>query len=251
MTALLKRLAPLVLLALSRLTFAGEAAAPAAAIVPNAAADPAQTPISGDQLLSALAHKLQARFGLGGELQLSFANPWAEPVRPAKAWSIAIVECPPSAGSSMVVRFQLIGDSKVVEEDTVILRASLWNDAWFAREPLASGSALNLGQFEVHRIDSFQLRSAVPVGTPDTEFVLSRPIQAGAILTWSDVGHRPLVKKGDIVEVSARDGLLHVTLKGLALQNGALGDTVTIRNPESLKIIPALVVGENRAEVRL
>jgi flagella basal body P-ring formation protein FlgA len=42
-----------------------------------------------------------------------------------------------------------------------------------------------------------------------------------------------------------------VTLKGLALQNGALGDIITVRNPESLKVIPALVVGENRVEVRL
>lgn len=71
------------------------------------------------------------------------------------------------------------------------------------------------------------------------------------MLSWHDVGRRPLVRKGDVVEVSASSGLLRVTLKGLALQNGALGDIITVRNPESLKVIPALVVGENRVEVRL
>jgi flagella basal body P-ring formation protein FlgA len=173
------------------------------------------------------------------------------PLRLAKVWGIAIVEYPSSAGASMVVRFRVIADSETVAEDTVVLRASLWSDAWFAREPLASGAALDTSLIDARRIDYFRMRNAIPVGTPDTDFVLSRSVQAGAMLTWSDVGHRPLVKKGDVVEVSAREGLLRVTLKGLALQNGALGDTVTVRNPESLKVIPALVVGENRVEVRL
>ncbi len=74
---------------------------------------------------------------------------------------------------------------------------------------------------------------------------------AGALVTWLDVGHRPLVRKGDIVEVSATEGLLHVSMKALALENGALGDVVTVRNPESLKTIPALVVGESHVEIRL
>jgi flagellar basal body P-ring formation protein FlgA len=251
MTALLKRLVPVLVLASCPFALAGEPAAPAAAGAAAAAAEAAETPLSPDQLLAALAPNLQSRFGLVGELQLSFANPWMAPMRLAKVWGIAIVEYPSSAGASMVVRFRVVADSKAVAEDTVVLRASLWSDAWFAREPLASGAALDTSLIEARRIDSFRMRNAIPVGTPDTEFVLSRSIQAGAMLTWNDVGHRPLVKKGDIVEVSAREGLLRVTLKGLALQNGGLGDTVTVRNPESLKVIPAMVVGENRVEVRL
>jgi flagella basal body P-ring formation protein FlgA len=251
MTDLLKRLAPVLLIATCPFAFAGEPVAPAAASAPSVAAEPAGTVLSPEQLLAALAPNIQSRFGLVGDLQLSFANPWMAPMQLAKVWAIAIVEYPSSAGASMVVRFRVVADSKIVAEDTVVLRAALWSDAWFAREPMTSGSALDTSLIEARRIDSFRMRNAIPVGTPDTEFVLSRSIQAGAMLTWNDVGRRPLVKKGDIVEVSAREGLLRVSLKGLALQNGALGDTVTVRNPESLKVIPALVVGENRVEVRL
>jgi flagella basal body P-ring formation protein FlgA len=251
MTALLKRLVPLLLLASSPLALAVEPASPAPAGAATTAAEPVETALSPEQLLAALAPNLQSRFGLVGDLQLGFANPWMAPTRLARVWGIAIVEYPSGAGASMVVRFKVLADSKVVSEETIVLRAALWSDAWFAREPLASGAALDTSLIEARRVDSFRMRNAIPVGTPDTEFVLSRSIQAGAMLTWNDVGHRPLVKKGDIVEVSAREGLLRVTLKGLALQNGALGDTVTVRNPESLKVIPALVVGENRVEVRL
>jgi flagella basal body P-ring formation protein FlgA len=247
MTAPFKRLASLLALVAAPFAF-GADPVPAA---PGAAADPAGSVLAPELLLSALAHSLQGRFALVGDLQLDFANPWTAPTRLAKVWRIAIVEYPSSASASMVVRFRVIADSTAVEEDTVVLRASLWSDAWFAREPLASGAALDTALIEPRRIDSFRMRDAIPVGTPDTEFVLSRSIQAGAVLTWNDVGRRPLVKKGDVVEVCATEGLLRVTLKGLALQNGALGDTVTVRNPESLKIIPALVVGENRVEVRL
>ena len=73
---------------------------------------------------------------------------------------------------------------------------------------------------------------------------------AGRLLTWRDIARRPLVKKGNIVEVSAADGLLLVTLKALAMENGAQGDTVTVRNPESQKTFAAIVVDENRVQVR-
>ena len=52
------------------------------------------------------------------------------------------------------------------------------------------------------------------------------------------------------VEVSAVDGMLAVTMKALAMENGAQGDTVTVRNPESRKDFAAMVIDENRVQVR-
>jgi len=151
----------------------------------------------------------------------------------------------------MVLRFRMLADQQPVEEGTVILRASLWRDAWFSREPLAAGSKLDAAFIEPKRVDSFRVRDAIPANPPESDLILTRSIQAGTMLTWNDIGHRPLVRKGDTVEVSASEGLLRISMKGLALQNGALGDIVTVRNPDSLKTIPALVVGESRVEVRL
>jgi flagella basal body P-ring formation protein FlgA len=39
-------------------------------------------------------------------------------------------------------------------------------------------------------------------------------------------------------------------MKALAMENGAQGDTVTLRNPVSRKDFSALVVDENRVQVR-
>jgi flagella basal body P-ring formation protein FlgA len=75
-------------------------------------------------------------------------------------------------------------------------------------------------------------------------------VNAGRVLTWRDITRRPLVRKGDVVEVSAGDGQLLITMKALAMENGAQGDTVTVRNPVSRKDFAAMVVDENRVQVR-
>lgn len=249
---MIRHILPLVLAAVlcgSQGALAVEPAQPQVAA--QAVAEPSRTPLAAEQLLSALAVNLQARFNLVGDLQVDFANPWNPPPRVAKEWHIVIVEYPSSAGSSMVVRYRAFADSALVEESTVILRASLWRDAWFAREPLAPGGALDSTLVEPRRIDCFRMRDGIPTGTQDPDLILTRSVPAGSMLTWHDVGHRPLVRKGEIVDVTASTGLLRVTMKGIALQSGALGDLVTVRNPDSLKTIPALVVGDNRVEVRL
>jgi flagella basal body P-ring formation protein FlgA len=225
--------------------------APAPVDAANAALAAIDSPLGSDQVLASLARDLHARFNLNGELQVDFANPWTPPSRFAKNWRVSIVEYPSGAGASMVVRYRVFADSVALEETTVILHASLWRDAWFAREPMVSGATLEAPLVEARRIDCFRVRDGIPADTAQSDYILTRSVQAGAMVTWFDVGHRPLVRKGDIIEVSATEGLLHVSMKALALQNGALGDVVTVRNPESLKTIPALVVGESHVEIRL
>jgi flagella basal body P-ring formation protein FlgA len=39
-------------------------------------------------------------------------------------------------------------------------------------------------------------------------------------------------------------------MKALAMENGAQGDVVTVRNPESRKDFAAQVIDENRVQVR-
>ncbi len=81
--------------------------------------------------------------------------------------------------------------------------------------------------------------------------MFSRGVPAGRLISWHDLAKKALVRKGDVVEVTIADGLLQITMKALALQNGANGDTVTVRNPDSHKDFSALVIAENHVQVRL
>ena len=75
----------------------------------------------------------------------------------------------------------------------------------------------------------------------DNSFVFTRNLTPNRLLNWRDVARRPLVRKGEMVEVAATEGTLLITLKGLAMENGAQGDTVTVRNLESKRDIHAQV----------
>jgi flagella basal body P-ring formation protein FlgA len=204
-----------------------------------------------EQILLDLAYQLHARFHLEGELDLEFASAWTAPEVQAREWRTSVVEFPAAATGAMLVRFRLFADGAPQKDATVMLRASLWRDAWFTQEPMPAGAPLEVTGLESRRVDYFRARDAIPANPLAHDFVTIRPVPAGAMLVWRDVANKPLVRRGEMVEVSAVDGLLHISMKALALQSGARGEIVNVRNPESLKIIPAVVVAENCVAVRL
>jgi flagella basal body P-ring formation protein FlgA len=214
------------------------------------AAAAAPTPFTRDALLGALGRALIAHFNLEGDLQLDLIRPWTPPARVAAVWDFAVLDYPSVPSSSMMVRARLTADAVVVGESTFVLRAQLWRDAWASRQPLAGGAAFEVSQLETRRVDLFRERDVLPAAVGDRSFVFARAVAAGRLLTWRDITRRPLVRKGEVVEVTATEGRLSITLKAVAMENGAKGDTVTVRNPESRKDIAAMVIDENRVQVR-
>jgi flagella basal body P-ring formation protein FlgA len=151
----------------------------------------------------------------------------------------------------MLVRARVLADGALVSDVSCVLRASHWRDVWVARQPLTAGATFDPAPLEARRVDLFRDRDVVPASVGDRTFIFARSVAAGRILTWRDIARRPLVKKGNVVEVSVVEGLLLVTMKALAMENGAQGDVVTLRNPESQKNFTAIVVDENRVKIRL
>ena len=226
----------------------------AAALVASAevAPVPADAPaaFTREELVATLSRQIATQFNLEGELQLELLRTWTPPTRTAAAWTVQVSEFPPSPSSSMMVRARVLADGAVVGETTFVFRAQLWREAWFARQPVALGAAFDVTQLEARRVDAFRDRDALPAAVGDRNYVFARAVGAGRLLTWRDVARRPLVRKGDTVEVNAVDGMLSITMKAVAMGSGAHGETVTVRNPESRKDFSALVVDENRVQVR-
>lgn len=208
-------------------------------------------PFAQQDFMGALTRELVEHFNLEGDLQLEMLRTWSTPDRVARDWQVQVTEFPALPASSMMVRCRVLADGiSTGAEATLVLRAALWRDAWVARQPLVTGGVFDPTLLETRRVDLFRDRDALPAAVGDRTFIFIRSVQPGRSLTWRDVGRRPLVRKGDLVEVSASEGLLTITLKGLAMQNGAQGEAVTIRNIESRKDFTAFVVDENRVQVR-
>ena len=220
----------------------------AKAATADASATP--SPFSREQLLATLTRAVAAHFNFEGDLQLELLRAWTPPAKTAVSWDLNVQEFPALPASSMMFRCQLVGDGVPVLDTTFVVRAQLWRDSWSTRQPLVVGTAFDATQLEARRVDVMRERDALPASVGDRNYIFARAVQAGRMLTWRDIARRPLVKKGDLVEVAAVDGPLVVTMKGMAMENGAKGETVTIRNPESRKDFAALVVSENRVQVR-
>ncbi len=210
----------------------------------------APSPLTRDQVLADLARDLAAHFNLEGELQLELPKGWVPPAAAADHWRVELAEYPLLASSAMLVRLRLFGDGALAADASLVLRAVHGREVWVARQPLASGAIFDPSALETRRVDLFRERDALPTSAGDRGFIFARGVSAGRVLTWRDLARRPLVRKGDLVEVSVAEGQLTVTMKALAMESGAQGDVVTLRNPESRKDFVAVVTHENRVQVR-
>jgi flagella basal body P-ring formation protein FlgA len=206
--------------------------------------------LTAESFGSALARDLVAHFNLEGDLEVELPRNWSAPERSAITWHIDVSEYPAIASGTMLLRCRLLADGEQVTDQSLLVRASLWRDAWFARLPFSNGAIFDPTGLDTRRVDVLRDRDVVPATAGDRNFIFTRSVQAGRLLTWHDLGRRPLVRKGDLVEVTANEGLLALNMKALALQNGALGEAVTVRNMDSRKDFTAFVIDENHVQVR-
>ncbi len=209
----------------------------------------APTAFTSDRLVAELTHAVAAHFENDGDLQLTLLRPWAPPARTATAWSVSVLEYPNVIASTMMVRCRVSADGVAVAEPSLMVRAALWRDVWFSRQPLGTGTSFTPSALEARRVDCLRERNALSASVGDPSMMFSRDVPADRMLTWHDLVRRPLVRKGEWVEVVASEGSLSLSMKALALQNGVRGDLITVRNPESLKDFSGLVVDDHRVQV--
>ena len=180
-------------------------------------------------------------------------RPWTAPTAAGgeAPVSVALLDYPEALASSMLLRVRYRQDERILREDTLLLRVSLWREGMITATPLKRGDPVSLQAVTTRRVDALRERDALPMSAAGEDYVLAREIPAGRALAWRDVVRRPLVRRGQMVEVHAGSGALVITMKALAMQDGARGETVRLRNTESKRDFAAKVVAENRAEVRL
>lgn len=81
--------------------------------------------------------------------------------------------------------------------------------------------------------------------------VCKRDISADTPLTPYNVALEKIVLRGQEVSIVAKSGALMVSMDGVAMSDGVLGDVIKVKNSTSKRIIEAQVAGEKRVEVTL
>lgn len=212
-------------------------------------AQASQAPSLRSQLLDSVAGQLVNYFQADGTLVLEPQRPW-NPASAASPVEVVVAEYPKELASLMIVRLRIVAGGEVISEPTLALKAQLMRDVYVARNPISRDALFEPSLFELRSVDTLRERDPVLAGKPVPDMVLARSIPSGKVLSWTDLAKRPLVRRGEWVEVAATDGALTIVLRAQALENGSQGDYVRVRNMESRKDFNALVVADNRAEVR-
>jgi len=202
------------------------------------------------ELLAGLTRQLSERFQTKGELQLELTRPWTPLAAATGSVETVILDCPARLTPTLLLQVQLQTDSRSLGTFSLMLKAQLFREVWAARAPIERGTTFDPNQLDTRRVDVLQQRDTVPSDGAETDFTYTTSVPAGRLLAWRDLTRRSLIRKGQIVEVAAIDGTLTITTKALAMENGAAGDTVKLRNLESKRDFSALVVAEARAQVR-
>jgi flagellar basal body P-ring formation protein FlgA len=163
---------------------------------------------------------------------------------------VSIVEFPAGISPQILLRVRLETPGEASLEQTLVLRANLWRSGWKLRQPSQRGDILDTSALEPVRIDVLRERDALS-SMPQGDYIFTRAVQPDRLLIWRDLAARPIVRRGQVVEVVAQSGPVSVSLKGMAMQDGARNETIRIRNIQSNREFTAQVTGENRAVIRL
>jgi len=217
------------------------AGAPAPAAAPSS--------FSPEALTAVCTRELVEHFNLEGDLQLEVTRPWVPERAVGNAWTAAVVDFPATATSTMLIRCE-VKDAAGSQLATLIVHAALWRDAWTAHLPIEANGTFDVSRLETRRCDFLREHDLLPASMGDDSYVFTHSLQVGRVLTWRDIGRHPLVKKGDLIEASAEDGLLKISMKVLALQSGAKGDTISVRNTESNKDFSAQITDKDHVQVQ-
>ena len=207
--------------------------------------------LGASAFLAELEKELAARMSVTGELKLSLTRPWQPVKLPAQDFAINITELPTGGlSSAFFVRVKVSSGGAQVGDWQVPLAAQLWQEVWIASSRLDRGQALDRSLLAVQKVDV--LRERQPLISADTNpdsFDLVSGVAAGRTLTRRDVVARPVIRKGKVVEVVAQQGLLAISMKALALENGAAGDLIKLRNLESRREINGQIINESTVQI--
>jgi flagella basal body P-ring formation protein FlgA len=116
-------------------------------------------------------------------------------------------------------------------------------------EAIAAGSTISTEQLNVEKTPVYPFAAAAMRADDVSGRIARQKIEKGQAITASLLLPRTEVKKGDDVEVRVESGTATLKVHAKAESSGRLGESVTVKNPESGKNFRAVVEGRNRVGV--
>ncbi|HVV73591.1 MAG TPA: flagellar basal body P-ring formation chaperone FlgA [Verrucomicrobiae bacterium] len=189
-----------------------------------------------------------------GELDLHFTRPWTTALVPDEELKLKIIDLPPQGITTVFLsRFELqTAGGETVGTWQTALQAHIWREVWVARSTLSRGVPLRESDLTRERRDVLTLREApAQFEQGQSNLEINEPVAAGVPLLARALRLRPVVHRGQTVAAVLEDGALAISLKVEAMEDGAAGQVIRIRNPLTRRDLRGKVVNERKIQVCL
>ena len=204
------------------------------------------------ELVRAIQADLPKRFPYKGEYRVQLIRPWSALPLPGKDFFAECLQIPDGGlRSNMSLMVRGVSEGKIVGEWPLQIRVELIQEVWVAPQRLERGDVLRAGMLVAQKMDV--VRESAPLMTTDTDLTgmeLAQAVPQGRSVTKRDLVERSLVRRGQFVDAVASEGGLNIRMRALALEAGAAGAVIRVKNLESNKEFVGQVVGENLVQVR-
>ncbi len=209
--------------------------------------------VSAKKLVPLIAEALSESFELDqGKLVLEPSRALSPVSVPSDTTNIAIklIAQPYARPTSfMKAQYTVLADGLPVESQTSYFKAQLIKDVWITQKIVQRSKTLGETKLLKKKTDVINLRGETWDGEPDSTQQLITTVSAGTVILERHLRRTPAVYRNQTVEAILQHKALEIRIRVLALEDGAPGDVIRLRNTRSSKEIRGTVI--NSREVKI
>jgi flagella basal body P-ring formation protein FlgA len=188
-----------------------------------------------------------------GTLEIHFSRPWPLATVPEEPVSLQLTDLPPAGVlPNLLAGFELWCGKERLGSWQAPLQARVWRDIPVAHSPIVRGQLLCEADITLERRDMLsQHETCIQFPVTDRWLEATGSIQAGMPVSSRLTRARPMMRRGQLVEAVFQDGPMTISLKVEALEDGALGQTVRVRNPKTRRELYGKIQNEDLVSIAL
>lgn len=208
--------------------------------------------LSREELAESLSNALKNKFNIKGELKVHVAKNQPRIFVDPADWSLEVTRFPGNGlDKNIIIGFKVKTQEQNVGEWTMPIRCELWRGTYVSTKQIEQGEQLFSENFDIQTLDILQMPQSPVLADEDnlSDFEARKTISADTPLLYRDIREQPDVRKGQVVEVVAKDGLLNISMKAQVLEDGFNKEFITVRNLDSKKKFQAQVIDESTVQV--
>ncbi|MEH6504094.1 MAG: flagellar basal body P-ring formation chaperone FlgA [Cycloclasticus sp.] len=120
------------------------------------------------------------------------------------------------------------------------------------KNPLRKGHQIQKNDLELKKIELANLRSPYLTNANQAvNFVLKKRLNRGEIVSVNNLSKPIIIKKGDAIEILAKNKGFQISMKGVALKSGSKGDKITAKNMKTRRTIQGIILDKHTVKVNL